>query len=331
MKTTAVCSWGLAAAMLAAPLMGSAGCAGIGTPKVIYLARHGQTEWNRVSRLQGDPDLDAVGYLNRVSLWMLLRDQPLVAIYTSAARRTQRTAALIARHKQLKIQPWPAINEIQPGVLEGICYALLNPERAAKSPESRQCVVAARGSRPQVILPALRKLTAKSFGSHSLTTRVPQGESYQDLLDRTAPFIDHLRRRHVDGKVLIVAHGVINRILLHRLLGWSIEQVRKLRQENDQVYRIEGAGTASPHVALYTPGVGWKRCSAPRPGDKRLDCAPEPTVTSAEAMLSATPAAAPAPTAPAPTAPSPTAPSPTAPGFGPAAEPEPATPSQPTP
>ena len=45
------------------------GCGHVGRPQVIYLSRHGQTEWNRVARMQGDPDLDAVGYVNRLSLW----------------------------------------------------------------------------------------------------------------------------------------------------------------------------------------------------------------------------------------------------------------------
>ena len=115
-------------ALLPVLMLACAACHTMGTPKVIYLARHGQTEWNRVGRFQGDPDLDPVGYANRVSLWLQLRDRPLKAIYTSALQRTQRTAELLAKEKKLPIQPRAEINEIHPGVFEGLCYADVDPD-----------------------------------------------------------------------------------------------------------------------------------------------------------------------------------------------------------
>ncbi|MDX1572356.1 MAG: hypothetical protein R3200_17880, partial [Xanthomonadales bacterium] len=61
----------------------------------------------------------------------------------------------------------------------------------------------------------------------------------------------------------------------HQLLGWPLKKVMRLRQANDQVYRIEKPGTAEQRIFLYTPGTGWKACSPPeRPGVRHLDCAP---------------------------------------------------------
>lgn len=251
------------------------GCASMGTPRVIYLARHGQTEWNRVGRFQGDPDLDPVGYVNRVSLWMLLRDRPLDSIYTSEARRTRRTAELLAIQHGLVIQPRAALNEINAGVATGICYALLAGEAARAS--DRSCLVPSRGSRPEVTMRALRQ---ELGGTRRLRAadRLPLGENYPDLVVRTAPFIEELRRGARDREVLIIAHGVVNRVLLHHLLGWPLETVDSLRQENDQVYRIQsdeqGKVTA---IDLFTPGYGWRSCrKPPRPGQKELDCNPGP-------------------------------------------------------
>jgi broad specificity phosphatase PhoE len=251
------------------------GCASMGTPRVIYLARHGQTEWNRLGRFQGDPDLDQVGYVNRVSLWMLLRDRPLDTIYTSEARRTRRTAELLAIQHRLAIQPRAALNEISAGVMTGICYALLAGEAAR--PADRSCLVPSRGSRPEV---TMRTLLQELGGARRLRAadRLPLGENYHDLVVRTAPFLEELRRGARDREVLIVAHGVVNRVLLHHLLGWPLETVDSLRQENDQVYRIQsdeqGVVTA---VDLFTPGYGWRACRVPpRPGQKELDCNPGP-------------------------------------------------------
>src|SRR3989339_328160 len=86
-------------------------CGSVGVPKIVYIARHGQTEYNRVGRFQGNPDLDSVGYINRASLWLLLKDRPLAAIYTSKLLRTQRTAELLAVQHGLPILTRADLNE----------------------------------------------------------------------------------------------------------------------------------------------------------------------------------------------------------------------------
>ena len=250
-------------------LSGLVGCSHVGRPQVIYLARHGQTEWNRKSRLQGDPDLDQVGYINRLSLWKLLRKQPLGAIYTSERQRTRRTAELLARQHKLTIKTRAALNEINPGIFEGICYHQL--KGAADSAELQECVVAARSSRPEATLRYARAAFKRVWGDR-VDGKPPLGQSFRELVEQVKPFVKELDRSLKTSEVLVVGHGVVNRALLHYLLGWSLQAVNKLRQGNDQVYKIELAGT--PTVSLYTPGVGWKRCSPPKPGDRHLDCAP---------------------------------------------------------
>jgi broad specificity phosphatase PhoE len=252
------------------------GCGHIGKPRVIYLARHGQTEWNRKARMQGDPDLDQVGYVNRLNLWLLLKNEPLHSIYTSERRRTQRTADLVARQHGLPVQTRASLNEIQPGVLEGICYSQLAPEKA--DPADRACEVRARGSRPEVTLRHARKILASAWRDR-INGKIPLGGSFRELVEQATAFVDELERGLADRQVLVVGHGVINRALLHHLVGWPLAAVARLRQENDQVYRVEGVGTGQVRLSLYTPGVGWRRCQTmpPRRGQRHLDCHPRPT------------------------------------------------------
>jgi broad specificity phosphatase PhoE len=250
-----------------------AGCAGLGTPKTIYLARHGQTSWNRTWRFQGDPDLDPVGYVNRASLYLLLKDRPIQVIYTSERLRTRRTAAPLAQAKGLTIRPRAALNEISPGIFEGMCLAQLMPQRSTT--EDQRCLVEARGSRPESTLKRLRKL-AQPFVNDSLETRWPMGQSVVDLDAQVRPLIGELRRNPRDAEVLVVGHGVVNRVLLRQLMGWSLQSVAKLRQLNDQVYRIEQAGSDQARLSLYTPGQGWKACAPPATGQQYLDCNPGP-------------------------------------------------------
>jgi len=283
---------------------GVTGCSHVGRPQVIYLARHGQTEWNRKSRLQGDPDLDQVGYINRLSLWKLMRKRPLGTIYTSERQRTRRTADLVARQHKLPIKTRAALNEIAPGIFEGICYHQLKSDQ----PQDEQgCVVAARSSRPEATLRYARAAFKRGWGDR-VDGKPPLGQSFRELVEQVKPFVKELDRGLRTSEVLVVGHGVINRALLHHLMGWSLQAVNKLRQGNDQVYKIELAG--APVVSLYTPGVGWKRCTIPpKPGDRHLDCAPgpaksapEPAPAPVEPPASA-PAEAPAPDEPAPAQP----------------------------
>ena len=248
------------------------GCAA-GLPRVIYLARHGQTEWNREARYQGDPDLDQVGYINRVSLWQLLKDRPVGAIYVSQRQRTRRTAELVAREHKLPVEERAAINEIASGIFEGICFSQMAPHLAR--PADRNCEVKARGSRPEETLKLIQALFREGSRDR-IGGRLPQAESYVDVAKRTAEFIEELRRGHSEREVLVVGHGVVNRVLLHHLMGWPLELVYQLRQENDQVFRLEiRQEGARPQLSLYTPGVGWRVCGDPTRGAKHLDCSPQ--------------------------------------------------------
>ena len=51
-----------------------------------------------------------------------------------------------------------------------------------------------------------------------LTTPFPGGESYQDVVDRTADFLTDLAREHQGQRILLVAHAA-NRLALDVLLG----------------------------------------------------------------------------------------------------------------
>ncbi|MFH1130434.1 MAG: histidine phosphatase family protein [Pseudomonadota bacterium] len=247
-------------------------CTNVGRPQVIYIARHGQTGWNRVGRFQGDPDLDPVGYINRISLWRLLKDEPIRAIYSSQLLRTRRTAELVARQNGLTIQPRAELNEINTGIFEGICYEQVF---AADKTRSRvePCAVNVRGSGPKETLEWLKTKAEGSF-TNPLVQKPPLGENYHDLVQRISKFIEELDRENPNHAVLVVGHSVTNRLFLHLLAGWPIENVRYLRQENDQVYRLERHDPKSPTLFLYTPGLGWKPCTMPKPGQRGIDCNP---------------------------------------------------------
>ncbi|PHY12668.1 phosphoglycerate kinase, partial [Caulobacter sp. B11] len=112
---------------------------------MIYLCRHGQTEWNRERRLQGqaEADLTPLGRLQAAAMADLLRDLTTRAppadwrIVASPLRRTRDTAQAIADRLGLEVAFDDRLKELTVGDWEGRLYADVqreNPE-AFKSPE----------------------------------------------------------------------------------------------------------------------------------------------------------------------------------------------------
>src|SRR5215207_7850054 len=64
----------------------------------IFLARHGETEWNRIGRWQGRTDipLSDVGRAQAVALADRLRDRGITEIHASDLSRARETAEIVA-------------------------------------------------------------------------------------------------------------------------------------------------------------------------------------------------------------------------------------------
>lgn len=244
-------------------------------PKTVYLARHGQTEWNRIARIQGDPDIDQVGYINRASLYLLMHDVPLSGIYTSSKLRTKRTAELVALDHALEPKAVAYLDEINKGIFVGMCRAHLQPAKVTDT--QQECLMNVHNSTSKTTLVALKQIQVNlDKNKFNPDARPPLGESFSDLADRTRVLLTDLQENYdINSTILVVGHGVTNRSLLHHFMGWPLKKVMRITQYNDQVYRIENFGTSDVTLSLYTPDYGWKICNEPRKiGQRYLDCNP---------------------------------------------------------
>mgnify|MGYP000136929330 CR=1 FL=1 len=68
--------------------------------------------------------------------------------------------------------------------------------------------------------------------------RPPGGESYSDVEDRARPFIEALRQTHPRGSIAMVAHAMINRVLVRLLLGMSRDEMFELQQDGRRIYQV---------------------------------------------------------------------------------------------
>lgn len=205
------------------------------TAKVLFILRHGQTEWNVARRMQGQSDspLTALGRLQAdLNGRTLARQQQVEALVASPLGRTQTTAELINVHLSVPLRFEPALMERDCGDWSGLTLS----EIEAAYPDDWQ----ARGRDPY----------------HH---RPPAGENLPDMEQRVAAVLADL----LDGperSLALITHGVMSRVLLKRLLDLSPGEAVTVRHPNELFYRLEIKAPGRVRSAYFLEGQG------PRPG-----------------------------------------------------------------
>jgi broad specificity phosphatase PhoE len=186
-------------------------CGSAGTPPAepgalrIYLARHGETEWNVIGKMQGQTDipLNAKGREQALLLRDTLRGITIDAIYSSTLSRSRDTAQAIGSTAPLT--SLDGLREQNRGKFQGAQND--NPEFLK------------RNTNPDDSLDG--------------------GESLNQLTERVKTTLAQIRKEHPSGNVVIVGHTVTNQMILRVLMNLSAEQAIGITQANDELYLIE--------------------------------------------------------------------------------------------
>lgn len=183
-----------------------------GPDRVWYLVRHGETEWNAESRMQGqlDSSLTERGREQAQGSAALLARLGVDTMFASPLGRVRETVAIIAPVVPLPVTYDDRLKEWSSGVWSGSTYA----EVEARWPVEFAAWVADR-----------------------CTYRSPGGENFEDLLVRARSFVDDASRV-AGARVAIIAHGFLNRALATALLSLPPREMLRIRQPNDTVIRI---------------------------------------------------------------------------------------------
>jgi broad specificity phosphatase PhoE len=184
----------------------------------IYLARHGQTDWNLEGRTQGGKDipLNETGKQQAQQLKARLTGIPLTTVYSSTLTRSRQTAEIV--HGQTPVVSLPNLKERGFGKFEG---------RLREDPETG---------------PQLK--TRQWIPDDSLDG----GESLNAWRQRVTTALDTIRRENTSGSILIVGHDYTNRMILSVLFGLTVEQMQSFEQSNDELYLIELQSGNSPRL-----------------------------------------------------------------------------------
>ncbi len=174
----------------------------------IVLVRHGQTEWNpqEQERFRGRVDLplDETGTHQAQALAKKLDEFGIQTIYTSPLQRALETAQIIACRLKLKPQILPGIIDIDYGDWQGHSHRKI----AELCPELYEAWLTA----PHLV-------------------RLPQGESLEEVRARAFPALEETILRHKGGTILLVAHQVVNKVLLCAILGLDNSRFWRIRQD----------------------------------------------------------------------------------------------------
>lgn len=161
----------------------------------IFLARHGETEWNRIGRWQGKTDipLSEVGRAQARTLADRLRARGVTEIFTSDLSRARETAEIVAEALGVtRVSIDPRLRERGFGCFEG----LTREECAERHADDWARYLADRRATP--------------------TDAEPKEQVVARMLAAVTAVAEPSDRA---GHVLVVSHGAAIRSLLHAITG----------------------------------------------------------------------------------------------------------------
>ena len=174
----------------------------------LILARHGETDWNRILRIQGaksDSPLNQKGMQQAEDLASRLERENIRAVYSSPLKRALNTAKAIAARHRLEVITTPLLREIEAGELEGVATAEL-------------------GTRFSYYL--IRDGVEK---------RIPGGESLADLQERCWGFIEQIKQDYTNGSVLLVSHYFAILSIICAVLELPLANIMRLRMSSASI------------------------------------------------------------------------------------------------
>ncbi|MFH7026487.1 MAG: histidine phosphatase family protein [Heteroscytonema crispum UTEX LB 1556] len=184
----------------------------------LLLVRHGETEWNRQTRFQGQIDvpLNDNGRQQSQKAGEFLKDIEIDFAVTSPMLRPKETAEIIlGHHNRVKLELQDGLREISHGLWEGKLEKEIEQEFPGELQRWR-------------IMPE--------------QVQMPEGENLQQVWERSVAAWDSIVQAALTKQLktgLIVAHDATNKTLLCHILGLSAENFWNFRQGNGAVSVID--------------------------------------------------------------------------------------------
>ncbi len=176
-------------------------------PTRVFLLRHAEAANPHIFHgAESDVDLSESGRRQAEAVAPVLAAQAPQVVISSAMRRAIETATPIARACDLELQIEPALHERRVGALVG------TPTKGHD------------GVWPD---------TLRRWLSGETSFALPGAESFDDIHRRVLPVWQRVTTEYAGKKIVIVAHGVVCRVLLLSVLpGYSIRDWHDVHSDN---------------------------------------------------------------------------------------------------
>lgn len=209
----------------------------------LYLVRHGETDWNRVQRLQGtiDTPLNPIGVGQARHVADRFRSLAVSAVMTSPLVRARSTAVAIARRSGAPMIVNPLLAELDHGSWAGLTI----PAIASTCPGA-------------VIDSRLQPDALAASGGETLAAAYRRASAVLRRLVAASPA----------APIVVVSHGIINALLMCAAVGNVPARMDQYPQANGCTYRLRFRRRALVDVACH-PLAGLMpdadaRCAFPR-------------------------------------------------------------------
>ncbi|WP_425217511.1 histidine phosphatase family protein [Tumidithrix helvetica] len=182
----------------------------------ILLVRHGETDWNRQKRFQGQIDvpLNAKGEEQAQQAADFLASVPIHKAFSSPMLRPKDTALkILTHHPDVDMEYFDELKEISHGLWEGKFEAEIEAEFAGELEKWQKT--------PEIV-------------------QMPEGENLQQVWDRVAEaWLQIIRATPAGETALVVAHDAVNKAILCQLFGFEPEKFWIFKQGNGGVSVID--------------------------------------------------------------------------------------------
>lgn len=188
----------------------------------LIVVRHGESAANRqrVFAGQSDSPLTAAGRAQAEAVADALAREPIARVIASDLSRARDTAEAIARRHGLPVETARALREWDVGELVGLD----------------------------------REATQRRYGDvrpfFEPGSRVPGGESFEEVVARVTAFVDALVPASLGRTVCLVAHGMTNRIIAAHFMG-TLPHVGGHNSANTNITIVESDGAAHRIEKLF--------------------------------------------------------------------------------
>ena len=190
----------------------------------IYLVRHGETNWNRQLRYQGQGDipLNEEGCRQAKCIADYLAREKIETVYSSPLSRARETAALVAEKHCLELFVENGLMEIDFGEWEGRSYNELKKEEQD---------------------------FAERWFYNPDTITIPGGESYSSFKVRVLDGYERIR--HTDKNIAVVTHAGVIRVIVATVLDMPAANITRLKLSPASLTVLLYDDWENPYLELF--------------------------------------------------------------------------------